>query len=326
MRTSNTFVILILALTVLLVPLLAITPEKSETKPASATFVSEKAEIKATKPVKKAVTVRVLQSDTEKIVTLPIDDYIFGVVAGEIPLTYNIEAVKAQIVAAKTYTLFRISNSSGEKYDISTDSETSQNYITPETARKNWGENAENYEKTLKDAIAEVIDYVITYDNKPIQAVYHAISAGYTESGKNVWGSDVKYLQPTESVADKLADGYLSETEFSVKQVDTLLKNTGFTAKTLSSGKCTKSESGNILKITNNNKSITGGELARIFSLRSQNFDIKTENSKIKFTVRGYGHQAGMSQNGANYMAKCGNDFITILKHYYKGVKVEKQK
>lgn len=329
MRNLNTVIISILTITVILLPLFAIKSESKSSVYQSSTRQTAAGFVKGNESTASFVTentsstkVRLYNQSTKKVETLLLSDYVFGVVAGEVPMSYEDEAIKAQIVAAKTYTLYRIGISKKEKYDISSDSETSQHYITKKEAYKNWGSGAKEYEKKLNVLIKETENCIITYKGKPILAVYHAISSGRTESGKNVWQSDLPYLQPVESVGDKLANNYLSEADIKEKDANKSLKSQGFSAKTLAGGKITKTESGNIIKITSGKKSIAGPEVCRLFSLRSQNFDITYKKGILHFTVRGYGHQAGMSQNGANYMAKCGSNFKEILTHYYTGVTV----
>lgn len=269
-------------------------------------------------------TVRMYDVATKKITELSMHDYIFGVVAGECPMLYHNEAIKAQIVAARTYALFRMNENKDKEYDVTNEPQTSQTYITKQTALKNWGAAAEQYSKKLEELLKSVENEAVLYKDKPILAVYHAISSGKTESCKNVWGSDYPYLQPVESIGDKLATNYLSECVKTEEQANALLKSIGINAAQLSRAKFTKTASGNVLKVAVDGKEITGPKIVEIFNLRSQNYDITFKNKKLTITVRGYGHQAGMSQNGANYMANDGASYKEILQHYYQGTTVEK--
>ena len=235
-------------------------------------------------------------------------------------MSFADEALKAQIVAAHTFTLYRIKENEKNKYDVSTNPQTAQAYLTHEEIKKNWGSNYEKYSTRLTKLIEETYKYVATYDGEPILAVYHAISAGKTEDCKNVWSKELPYLKPVDSNGDKLAANYLSEQKVTKTTAGIKLKELGVTLDILTKGKQTKTASGNVLKITYNNKSITGSQIQKAFDLRSCNFDIAYKNEVFIFTVRGYGHQAGMSQTGANYMANDGKNFEDILKHYYKGV------
>lgn len=327
MKSFNSVILPILTVCVIAVPLYSLSSGESKKENiavvASVNTVS-KTETKAKSAPTATNTVRVYDAETEKITVMDMNDYLYGVVAGECPMLYHDEAIKAQIVAARTYTLFRCNENKNKKYDISTDSQTSQAFISKETAMKNWGSSAKKYDKKLTELIKEVKNEAILYKNKPILAVYHAISSGKTESCKNVWGSDYSYLQSVESTFDKLANGYLSECKKNTEQADEILKSRGVSATALAGGKVEKTGCGNVLRIIANGKTVTGADIVELFDLRSQNFDICIKNKQLCFTVRGYGHQAGMSQNGANFMANDGNDYKAILKHYYKGVTVEK--
>ena len=273
--------------------------------------------------LKKVTTVRLQNAKTKKVEKLPISDYIYGVVAGECPMSYADEALKAQIVAAHTYTLHCIGQNKDRDYDLSTDPQTSQNYVDKKAAFSRWGKNAAAYDKRLEKLISAVGTEVMTYKGAPILAVYHAISAGKTETSKNVWGHAYSYLQSVNSVGDKLSSGYLSTVKLSYEEVTEKLSSVSATAEQIATGKIDHSDAGNVLKITSGKNVFSGGAVAQALGLRSQNFDMAIKNKEITFTVRGYGHQCGMSQNGANFMANEGCDYKTILKHYYSGVTLE---
>ncbi len=330
MKGINFFTVFVLALTIVLSPLAVLKNDKSsKTLEAGAGFVSMpqntvSSQQNAEKEFRYNTYVRLYDQETETTKEIDLREYIYGVVAGECPMLYHEEAIKAQIVAAKTYTLYRMKANAGEEYDVTTDPETSQNYISKEKAYENWGSKAETYDQKLNDLIDEVYDYCIFYKDSPILAVYHAMSAGKTEDCKYVWNTSLDYLKPVLSDGDKLADGYLSEQKVTIAEANGILKAKGVTAAELSKGETDKTESGNVIKITVGEIEITGAEISRLFSLRSNNFDIELGKKNIVFTVRGYGHQVGMSQNGANYLAKQGKSYDEILTHYYSGTEVAK--
>lgn len=273
--------------------------------------------------IKSITTVRLLNAKTKKVEKLAINEYIYGVVAGECPMSYADEALKAQIIAAHTYTMHCIGQNLDRDYDLSTDPQNSQNYIDKKTAFSRWGSRAKSYDQRLQKLIANVGGTIMTYEKKPILAVYHAISSGKTESSKNVWGHDYSYLKSVSSVGDKLSDGYLSTVKLSYEEVTERLSGLSATAEQIATGKIDCSDAGNVLRITSGKNVFSGGAVAAALGLRSQNFDIAIKNKQITFTVRGYGHQCGMSQNGANFMANEGCDYKTILKHYYTGIQIE---
>lgn len=269
-------------------------------------------------------TFKVLIDD--KICEYSVNDYIFGVVAAEMPALYHPEAIKAQAVAAYTFAIYRKSNNTNSQYDISADPNTAQCFITREQARDRWGEKAEEYTKKLDECITGVSGELLTFDNQPIFAAYHAISSGKTNNCQDIWGNDLSYLVSVDSVGDPLAEGYLSETIFSTEELCEKLKNlaepTGEEKNYFSNIKTTPN--GYVSEITYCNKVVTGYELSKILGLRSGNFEISFVDNCFKFTVKGYGHGVGMSQNGANYLAQQGYSYEEILLHYYSGATLQK--
>ena len=170
-------------------------------------------------------------------------------------------------------------------------------------------------------------DYVILYNGKIITAVYHAISGGKTEDSNNVWGVSLPYLKPVSSEGDKLAENYITVLEFSFQDLKEKLSGIAKIDDTKQNifKNITRTSSGTVKKITVGSTELTGALVRNALELRSSNFKIDIEDGKYKFTVYGYGHGVGLSQNGANYMAKQGLSFKEILTHYYTGCKIEKR-
>ncbi len=271
-------------------------------------------------------TFRIYNSETEKITEMSAKDYIFGVVAAEMPASYETEALKAQAVAAYTFACFRRLKNKNKEYDLTTDFSKDQAYITREAAAERWGSNSDSYTKKIENAVNTVSGYMISYNGSPVLSVYHAISNGKTESAKNVWGQDYPYLTAVNSVGDKLSANYISTVEISLEEFREKLKDTlklSGEAKNYI-GKITRTDSGTVLKICICDKELTGSEIRNAFALHSASFDLEFKNEAFHFTVYGYGHGVGMSQFGADYLAKQGADFKEILTTYYKGCKVEK--
>ncbi len=323
MRKINTYVVLILFLSVMLLPLIALPDAKGKAVvDAGAGYVPPKTTTQEKKETEKKptpTTVRVLNISTNKIEKMDLYEYIYGVVCGECPMLYHEEAIKAQIVAAHTYTLYCMEANSEKDYDLTTEPENSQAYITPQQAYKNWGSKAEEYNQKLRGLMDEVWQEVLVYEDKPILAAYHAISSGKTEKSADVWGQAIPYLISVDSEGDKLAKKYKTTVKVELAEANKSLEGFGLTAAELVKGKQTKTDSGTVQKIVCNDTSVTGEQLRSLFGLRSSNFDIKTTDKHLQFTVRGYGHGVGLSQNGANYLAKAGNTYRQILNHYYPG-------
>ncbi len=259
------------------------------------------------------------------IETLSKDDYIFGVVAAEMPALYDDEALKAQAVAAYTYACRKKAAANGE-YDLTDDPKTDQCYISTETARERWGEKADEYTKKIKNIVSQVSGQVLTYNNTLALTAYHAISSGKTENCSDVWGSEVPYLVSVDSVGDKTAENYLTAKTLSADEVSSLMSGIAATDGDAKDwfGNIEKTQTGRIKKIKFCNTDTDGASVAEALSLRSANFDIAYSDGGFTFTVRGYGHGLGMSQNGADYMAKQGSSYEEILKWYYTGCELQK--
>lgn len=312
---------LVILSVMLILPLAALESPKE-------TAVQTAAHILEIPKAKQAVseTFRICDISSDTVTEMKSADYIFGVVAAEMPALYEKEALKAQAVAAYTYACVKKAENSDKSYDLTTDPSIDQSFITKEEAEKRWGEKSGEYSEKIKSAISEADGYMVTYENKPILAVYHAISSGMTESCEEVWGKNLPYLKPVASPGDKLAPEYVSKAEFSEEDVKTKLAElctVGGEAKDFF-GNVKKTQSGTVKTLTVCGKEVTGAAVRSLFGLRSANFDVVYGDGLFTFTVYGYGHGVGMSQYGANYMAKQGSGFKEILCCYYSGCKVEK--
>ena len=273
-----------------------------------------------------AETFRILDSQTETVTEMPVQEYIFGVLAAEMPALYDEEALKAQAVAAYTFACYRRTENADKDFDITTDFKSDQSFITEEKAREKWGDKADEYCNKLKNAIEDVKNLAVTYNGKPILAVYHAISSGKTEDCNNVWGGDYPYLKSVASPCDTLSPDYISKAVFSADEVKQRLSEKVTVSGEASDyfGKTERTPSNTVSSIEICGTKLSGAEIRSVFSLRSSSFEISYKDGEFTFTVYGYGHGVGMSQFGADYMAKQGSDFKEILLHYYSECKVEK--
>ncbi len=266
----------------------------------------------------KEKTIRVLITEENKVECLKITDYIFGVVAAEMPAEYSEEALKAQAVAAYTYALYKQKENANKDYDITDSPDTAQHYITKEKAKEKWGEKADFYIEKLEGCVEKVAGEYVAYNSEPILALYYAISAGKTENVKDVFGIDLPYLVSVESSFDTEANGYQSTLELTPEEFAEAIKNevelSGEPENWL--GEIKERENGYVETIKIGEKEFKGTEIRKIFSLRSANFDIAFSD-KFKFTVFGYGHGVGLSQTGAEGLAKQGKTYKEILNHYY---------
>lgn len=266
---------------------------------------------------------------------LELEDYIKGVVASEMPANFEEEALKAQAVAARTYYMNKRLNKckDAEKKGAEIcDSTNCQVYMDKNERLSKWSEkDGESNWKKIEDAVESTKGEVLTYDGIVLEyPQFFAVSSGKTEDAIDVLSMDVPYLKSTESKGEEIAPKY--ETTFKVS-VDSFInkiksKNKDIELPRNNIKECIQiksyTEGGGVKEIEIGNKIMSGVELRKILNLNSANFKISFNNDDIIFSCKGYGHGVGMSQWGANSMAKRGYKYDEILKHYYKGVDIDK--
>ncbi len=274
-----------------------------------------------------AKSFKILDTQTNEITEITYNDYIFGVVAAEMPALYEIEALKAQAVAAHTFALHRKNTNSDKEYDITNDFTIDQAFITEAAAREKWGDKADEYIEKIKTAVNETKNLALTYGGEIALSVYHAISFGKTEDCQNVWGEGRPYLVSVSSIGDKLSPNYISTKTVTLAEFKSAFSELNLSDNPTDYFKSPhKTEAGATKSVTVCGNEISGSEIRKRLDLQSACFEVKYENDAFQFTVYGYGHGVGMSQNGANYMAQQGADFSEILCHYYQGCKIEEIK
>ncbi|MBR6386070.1 MAG: stage II sporulation protein D [Ruminococcus sp.] len=287
------------------------------------------------KPLFSTEPYKVLNSETGEIMEVPVEEYVIGAVCAEMPASFETEALKAQAVAAHTYAerqRLKASVSPEPELcgaDFSDDTSKYQGFFTNEEIRRQYGENYESYYAKIKDAVSEVLPYIITYQNEPIISAFHSMSSGKTESAENVWGTEIDYLVSVDSSFDKNAPKYLDEVSYSRNELENKLKKE---FKNLKLGNdLTKwiqiknvSDSGTVLSVDVGGENISGSSLRDILGLRSACFDVKCKDDKIIFTTKGFGHGVGMSQYGADAMASEGSKWRDIIAHYYPHASIVK--
>lgn len=284
---------------------------------------------------KSEVKIKVYIKDKDKVEEMSLENYIKGVVAAEMPVEFELEALKAQAVAARTYAFSRIMNLYPSKDDthkgahICTDSKHCQAWVNKEDAIRKWSSMSANRNwKKIETAVKETENLIILYDNKPINPLFHANSGGRTENCEDVWeGTVVPYLKSVKSDGDGDDPGFEVVTAFKEEDIIESLKAdypeiSLNEADLLSNFSILElSEGGKVKKCKVGNIELKGTDLRNILSLRSTNFKVeKGKEGELNITTIGFGHGVGMSQYGANYLAKNGGSFEEILKYYYKGV------
>ena len=249
--------------------------------------------------------------------------YIRGVVAAEMPINFELEALKAQAVAARTYAI----RNSKDIYNINPDS-LGQAYISVDTMRANWGNNFDSYYAKLCEAVDETRGLIMVYDDEPILAAFYSTSAGVTELAENVWGSSLPYIKNVESPFDKNAPNYESRASFDYSRAAEILRGyseniAGSDSDIINSIEIAEyTQAGYVKYVSVCGVIIKGTEMRSMFSLRSNYFDIERDGETITFITKGFGHGVGMSQYGAQFMAKDGSTFDEILDHYYSGITI----
>lgn len=266
-----------------------------------------------------------------QVETMPLSQYLRGVVAAEMPASFPPEALKAQAVAARTYTLYKLRSGGnhGEDADICTDHTCCQAYLGREAARAGWGEQADAYEARVEAAVRETDGETILYGGVPILAVFHSSSPGLTRAAGEVWVNDLPYLQAVDSPeAGERIPNYYSRVEFTAEELKAKLRS-AFPEAELSGGMehwlsgPAADGAGNVDTVSVGGVSAKGTQVRAALGLRSACFTWEVQEGKMVFFVTGYGHGVGLSQYGAGAMAAAGADYREILTHYYTGVTVE---
>lgn len=275
-----------------------------------------------------SISVKVFNTATGKLQEMNLEEYILGVVAGEMPSEFHIEALKAQALAARTYTLMRSRAFGGEgcskhpEADVCTDPAHCQAYKDPKTIKY-------NYEK-YKEAVLSTRGEVIVYNDALIDAVFHSTSGGKTENSEDVWSARIPYLRSVISQYEENSPKLITKKEITVSDFISAMKKLDNSIK-LSTKNIKnqikildRSEGGRIKNIQIGGKILSGSAVRGALGLNSSNFSITYSGSNMLFTVIGNGHGIGLSQYGADGMAKNGSNYKEIVTHYYQGVEIVK--
>ena len=261
------------------------------------------------------------------VVELTMADYLWGVVAAEMPASFEEEALKAQACAARTYTVLQQGRGKHPEADICGDSTCCQAYIDRSAAEARWGLNAGEYGGKIDRALAETDGLGVLYNGQPIQALFFSSAAGRTVDAVEVWGSSVAYLKSVDSPEGDEVPNYRTQVILGAEEVKALTLD-AYPGADLSGapsawfGEASRNDSGGVISMSLGGVTLTGGQLRSLFSLRSATFTVTWDGTRFTFDVTGYGHGVGMSQYGANAMAKNGSTFQDILTWYYTGAEV----
>ena len=275
------------------------------------------------------VTIKVYDHRKDQVVMMDMEEYITCVVAGEMPISYEPEALKAQAVAARTYAYRKMMQSPNGDKDgatVCTDSGHCQAFSDISNRKERWGSNFEANEAKLEQAIYDTAGIIMTYGGKPIDALYFSTSGGRTEDVENVYSEALPYLRgvdsPGEEDAPRFANTITVKIADFIKKLKTENKKVNLTAKNLTKSiqQPVRFTSGRVDTIKIGAASFTGKDISRLFALGTTYFSISVQGQDVIITTHGYGHGVGMSQVGANAMAKGKSSYQEILCHYYTGI------
>ena len=280
-------------------------------------------------------TIKVYITKEDKVVDVPIEEYVKGVVSGEMPAGFEVEALKAQSVATRTY----VAAKRGRPCDIAKggdvcDTTHCQVYIGKEERITKWEDKGQEYWDKISKAVDETKGKVLAYNKELVQyPQFFSTSSGMTENAKDVFSSDLPYLVSTESAGEEeVAPRFNGEVKLDInKFVETInakFQDAKLTVNNLSEqiNIISRSDAGGVKEIKVGEATVRGLDFRLAIGLNSTNFQYTISSEEIIFETKGYGHGVGMSQWGANVMAKNGSDYSSILKHYYTGIDLEELK
>ena len=271
---------------------------------------------------KSSVIVRVHRERDNTISNVTLEEYVVSVVASEMPASFEIEALKAQAVASRTYALRKIIDNKDKDYDV-VDTVMDQVYTDDDELRNKWGDSYIKYINKIRSAVNDTSMEYLDYNGEVISAMYFSTSNGYTEDYKNIFGDDVPYLVSVESFWDSDVSSVFNDS-VTMSLID-FYTDLGLSySKDLVISDIVRTNTGRVISLTINGTSFKGSDIYNKLGLRSYDFNIVKIGSNIKIETKGYGHGVGMSQYGAYGMAKSGYNYMQILSHYYTGCEIKK--
>ena len=275
------------------------------------------------------VTLTIQDGDTTEQMTL--ERYLTGVVRGEMPASFEMEALRAQAAAERSYVYYQLAAGRKDAHpdaDFCTDHICCSAYLSETAAREKWGGDFAPWNTRVEQAVSDTDGQVVLYNGRPILAVFHSSSAGRTAAAGDVWSGDLPYLVSVDSPeGEETVPNYYSTVTFTAAEAKEKLlaahpelKLSGTPDRWF--GAAAENGSGRVETVSVGGTDIEGTELRRIFGLRSACFTVAADSESVTFRVTGYGHGVGMSQYGANQLAREGKTWQEILEWYYTGATV----
>jgi stage II sporulation protein D len=304
-----------------------IKPNKFDMKPNNVIFNNDKKNIK----------IKIYISAKKMVEEMDLEEYIKGVISAEMPAEFHIEALKAQAVAARTYAIAHMESEGGQRCSNVSEADLCntthcQVFMHKDERMKEWPESKRaEYWNKIEEAVKDTKYEVIIYNGKMIKEPYYfAVSSGKTENVQEVFSESVPYLKSVESPGEENAQKYKTSVSYSYSSLTNIINS--YYAKSISSPSALKSsikiksrtEAGGVKEIQLGKTTISGTKFRSMLGLNSTNFSITFNKNSVEIVCKGYGHGVGMSQWGANAMAKNNKNYKEILGHYYQETKVEK--
>lgn len=288
-------------------------------KPDTAPSKTEQTEITTSAAEQSEINISLLLQDGT-VKRIPLETYITCVVLKEMPVSFHNEALKAQAVVARTYTLRRLNG--GSKHVgavVCADPSCCQGYYDEQSFLENGGE--ESALDKVRQAVLDTAGFVLTYEGELIEATYFSCSGGMTEDALAVWGSDIPYLQAKESLGEEEATYYTDTVTFSQNEFYQKLGLNDY-GETVRVDGVRYTDGGGVASLEICGQEFSGVEFRKLLGLRSTAFILSVVGNRIVITTKGYGHRVGMSQYGADAMAVQGHSFDEILFYYYTGTEL----
>lgn len=337
---KSKFVILTIVSLILVIPIIVpmfAKENKEESSDQSESYHLSPSSIQFSNIKVKDDKIKVFLSKENKIVEMSLEEYLPGVVSSEMPANFDIEALKAQAVAARTFALAHLRSIGGSGCSNHSEADLCdtvhcQVYQSKENRMNLWPKDKnEEYWNKVVSAVKATEGEVLTYNGELVMnPQYFSTSGGKTEDAQTVFGFSVPYLKSVDSPGEEVATKYKESYEFTYSNLANIINKNYPNAKVTAANLhkqleiLEKSEAGTVTKLKMGNIVIHGKEFRFMLGLNSANFTIAYNDNAVKIQCIGYGHGVGMSQWGANVMAQKGNDYRKILTHYYQGTRIEK--
>jgi stage II sporulation protein D len=321
LKWPGTVILGMMLLLMLFIPTVIVMLPKTKSPPIESEEVTSQADPSAGEIEMSNVEVAIKRTASEKIEKVPLEEYVVSVVASEMPAEFEMEALKAQAIAARTYVVNHLLHNQDDQDTVMTDTEEHQVYQNEEELKERWGSDFHWKFDKINNAVTATANEIITYDEEPITPTFFSMSNGYTEDAKNYWGNELPYLKSVESKWEESNPNFTEQTIFTLGEVNSKI------GVNLQPGseipmQIKRTPSNRVSEVNMNGTTLTGREVREKLGLRSNDFSIQQRDDHLIFTTKGFGHGVGMSQYGANGMAQEGKTYAEIIQYYYQDVEI----